>query len=239
MSALPPCILHIGSDTACYGCEYLGDPRSAGRLSCTRRRLDGGQFLFMQGDARNQIFVVKTGTVRLFKMLDTGKRQIIGFKFAGEFIGLGPDAKHGYSAQAIGETELRVLQAAVFDAVAANDPQILWKLYEAVATDLARAHELALTIGRRSAAGSMAAFLLEIEAHTGAHAGSTATLSLPMRHADIADYLGLTHETVSRLLATFRRRGLIAASGRNGIVLKHHALLRALADGHPIGALAG
>lgn len=237
MNVLPPCILHIGSDTACYGCEHLGDHRHAGRLFCTRRRLDGGQFLFMQGDLRSQVFVVKTGTVRLFKMLDNGKRQIVGFKFAGEFIGLGPDAKYSYSAQAIRETELRVLQAAIFDEVAADDPQMLWKLYGALATDLVQAHELALTIGRRSAAGSMAAFLLEIEAHKGAHTGQT--VALPMRHADIADYLGLTHETVSRLLATFRRRGLIAAYSRNSILLKDHAKLRALADGHPIGATGG
>lgn len=225
---LPPCIQNIGGDRlpACSG-SYCGD--HSRKLCCTRRTLQPRQHLFMEGDIRSHVYMVKAGTVCLYKMLRNGRRQVVGFILPGEFIGLGQETHYRFCAVAVGATEVRSFQAPVFHTVALAKPHFLLKLYEAVAKDLARTQEQAVSVGQRDAEGSVAAFLLNIETRIAAADGG-ATLSLPMSRADIADYLGLSLETVSRVFTGFKRLRLIALRGRRGLRLIDRSTLRAIAD---------
>lgn len=227
VSDLPPCIQNIGADgaSACSSAVCLDAAR---RLSCMRRKLMPRQHLFLQGDAQSHVYLVRSGAMCLYKLLRNGRRQIIGFKFPGEFIALGYDTKYRYCAQAIAETELRSFQTPAFHAAAVKDPQFLLKLYESVAGDLSRAYDQALSVGQRDAEANVATFLLNVE--TRAQTDDNGTLSLPMSRADIADYLGLSLETVSRIFTGFKRRGLIDLAGRRGVRLIDRGTLRAVSN---------
>jgi CRP/FNR family transcriptional regulator len=173
---------------------------------------------------------VKAGVICLYRLLRNGRRQIVGFKLPGEFIGLGHDAVHRCSAEAIGAADVRCFQTSIFHTAAADDTRFLRKLYESVASDLTRTHEHALSVGQRDAEGSIAAFVLSVERRVlGADSGEV--LALPMSRADIADYLSLSVETVSRVLTGFKRQRLIDLSGRRGLKVRDHMALRALAEG--------
>jgi CRP-like cAMP-binding protein len=233
---LPPCISNIGNEAGIDGPQFhcnhpacLGEYRLLG-LACHRRRLAARQHIFLQGDPQNQVYLVTSGAVRLYKLLQNGRRQIMGFKFAGDFISFDREPIHRFDAQAITPTELRSFPTAAFYAAAGNDARFLLKLYNAVSSDLSRVHDLALTIGQRDAEGSMAAFLLDIDARI-QYRSADGFLSLPMLRGDIADYVGLTHETVSRIFTQLKKSGLIALRGRSGVRLLNRPALRALADG--------
>ena len=230
MTDLPPCIRHIGAESAALACGSADCAASYRMPTCSRRRLAPSQHIFLQGDPQRHIYFVKSGAVRLYELLRSGRRQIIGFKFPGEFIALGYDDKHRYSAQAMKSTELRSFASAAFHAVVSSQARILLKLYEAVAQDLSRAHELTLSVGQRDARGSVAAFLLQVEARVPGANGKSAVLSLPAR-GDIADHLGLTLETISRILTQLKRDGIIELHERGGVRLIDHAALKAAADG--------
>lgn len=227
---LPPCIRNIGAEGASLACGTADCAVNYREPPCSRRKLAASQHIFLQGDPQSHVYFVKAGAVRLYKLLRSGRRQIIGFKFPGDFIALGYDAKHRFSAQAMKSTELRSFPSPTFHAAAGNDSRILLKLYEAVARDLSRAYDLALSVGQRDAKGSVAAFLLNVEARASARSGRLGIVSLPPR-GDIADHLGLTIETISRVLTMLKRRGIIELHERGGVRLIDHAALKAAADG--------
>lgn len=227
MKPLPHCVAGIGNDVgqspACTG----DNPCCAG-LHCHVRRLARHQHAFLQNDRQTHVHWVRSGLLRLYKGLANGRRQIVGFAFPGDFVGLGGEARYRFSAQAIGPTELRVMPRAVFEGMAAGDSRFSSKLYQAVSADLRRTHDLALTVGQRDSESSLAAFLLEMHARTNSDARM---LSLQMPRSDIADYLGVTTETVSRTFSKFRKRGLVDLHGRRGIYLKDFPALERLAEG--------
>lgn len=227
---LPPCIRQIGAEGAALACGSADCAASYRMPNCSRRKLTPSQHIFLQGDKQSHVYFVKAGAVRLYELLRSGRRQIVGFKFPGEFIALGYDAKHRFSAQAMKASELRSFASPAFHAAAANNSRFLLKLYEAVAKDLSRAYELTLSVGQRDAKGSVAAFLLNVEARAANANGKTPILSLPPR-GDIADHLGLTLETVSRIVTQLKRDGIIELHARGGVRLINHAVLQAAADG--------
>jgi CRP-like cAMP-binding protein len=227
---LPPCIRHIGAERAALACGSTDCAAIHHMPACSRRKLAPSQHVFFQGDPQRHIYFVKSGAVRLYELLRSGRRQIVGFKFPGEFIALGYDARHRFSAQAMKSTELRSFASTAFHAVAGSHARFLLKLYEAVAQDLSRAYELTLSVGQRDAKGSVAAFLLNVEARAVNANRQAAILSLPAR-GDIADHLGLTLETVSRIVTQLKRDGIIELHARGGVRLVDRAALRAAADG--------
>ena len=234
MSDLPSCIQNIGIERAPSTCGGANCQTYARRLSCIRRKLSPRQHLFLQGDAQNHVYLVKSGAMCLYKLLRNGRRQIIGFKFPGELIALGHDTKYRFCAQAIAATELRSFQSHALHAAAVEDSRLMSKLYESVAGDLARAYDLALSVGQRDAEDSVATFLLTVETRAKAESADGETLSLPMSRSDIADYLGLSLETVSRIFTGFKRRGFIELSGRRGVRLVDRGA-RAPRGGDPPG----
>ena len=230
---LPPCIGNIGIDAAALDCGNgrCAAVRHARRLSCQARKLRARHHLFLQGDVQDHVYLVTKGAVRLYALLANGRRQIVDFKLPGDFIlfDLGPT--HRFSAQAIAATEVRSFPLASFYAEAGSDARFMLKLYRAVAADLARARDLTVMAGQRSAEGCMAALLLDMADRAPPQDGKSGFVALPVLRGDIADYVGLTHETVSRIVSHFKRRGLIDLRGRSGLKVINRKALAALADG--------
>ena len=116
--------------------------------------------MFAEGDPTTHVFRVETGAVALYKVLADGRRQVVGFAYSGDLIGLGAQGEHVMNAQAIKPTRLRCLPIAMLHRTAARDAALGFKLYEALARELAATRDLMLTTGQRSAAERVVSFLL-------------------------------------------------------------------------------
>ena len=124
------------------------------------RRVEAKEFVFAEGDPTTHIFQVETGAVALYKVLCDGRRQVVGFAYPGDLIGLGAEGEHVMNAQAIKPTRLRCLPVTALNQIARQDPRLGFKLYEALARELAATRDLLLTTGQRSATERVVAFLL-------------------------------------------------------------------------------
>jgi CRP/FNR family transcriptional regulator, anaerobic regulatory protein len=173
------------------------------------RRIEAKEFVFMEGDPTTNVYWIESGAVSLSKMLPDGRRQILGFAYAGDLVGLGAQGERLVSAQAIKAARVRSIPVARLHKIAANDPAFSFKLYQTLAAELADARDLMLTTGHRSACERVAAFLLTLSRRNRRGGKDRAVIDLPMTRADIGDFLGLTIETVSRTLTKFKSRGLI------------------------------
>ncbi len=233
MSNLPPCIHTLGSEScsADPGAACNGRCQSAARLHCVLRLLEPGQHLFTHGDRQHYVYFIQSGLLRLYKTLGNGRRQVIGFSFAGEFVGLGATEDFRFNAQSIGVSEVRCLGRDNFYRLARDEAELSFRLYQAAAIQFAAAQDLALTVGQRDAEGSLAAFLLWMSRRNENRGLDPKLIALPMPRIDIADYLGLTGETVSRVFTRFKSRGFVRISRRRLVALTDIAALAALADG--------
>ena len=176
--------------------------------------LTHNEALFSAGQAATSVHNIIAGVVRLYKLLPDGRRQVIGFALPGDFLGTMPSDRYSFSADVIEALSVCRFPADAFTHFIEQRPHFLLRINEFAARELMLAQEQMLLLGRRTAEERVAAFLVGWRARL-AHIGDERqTISLPMSRQDIADYLGLTIETVSRTLTRFEReRMLIIVSG--------------------------
>jgi len=177
--------------------------------SAALKRVEAKEFVFVEGDAASHVYRVETGAVALFKVLADGRRQIVGFAYPGDLIGLGAEVEHVMNAQAIKPTRLRCLPMSGLHRSVAQDPSLGFKLYQVLARELASARDLMLTTGQRSATERVVSFLLAFSRRNERNGQDPAAFELPMTRADIGDFLGLTIETVSRTFTKLKTMALI------------------------------
>lgn len=168
-------------------------------------RLEAGQTLFREGDPATRVFTLTKGSLKLYKFLADGRRQIVGFKFAGDFLGISVEDEHRFTADLLEDTEFCSFPRSRFAAFLSDHPALEYRLYRFAAHELDVAQEQFVLLGRKSATERLASFLLHLANRT----EQLTLVELPMSRADIADYLGLTKETVSRAFSSFRARRLI------------------------------
>jgi CRP/FNR family transcriptional regulator len=193
-----------------------------------------GQTLIIEGDPIRHYFRIVSGTVRLYKAIADGRRQVVDFLGPGDCFGLTGLEQHSYSAEPVSPATLIRYARQSLEAAAAANAGLAQALFRLACAELSRAQQQMLLLGRKSADEKMASFLLGRAARSrptdGRHPPE-GSVHLPMSRQDMADYLGLTIETVSRTLSRFRRLGLIDLIDRQHVVLRRAALLRELADG--------
>jgi len=165
--------------------------------------------LFSEGDHSDAAYNVCEGTVRLSKLLPDGRRQIVGFALPGDFIGIAPGGFYGFSADAIGPVMVCWLLKEPFARFVAGKPRMLQRMNDFARQELLLAQDHMVSLGRRSAEEKVAAFLVGWRNRLQRISRATKTVYLPMSRQDIADYLGLTIETVSRTLTKLERDGVI------------------------------
>ena len=197
----------------------------------TIRRLDPREHVCHEGDRKLHVYRVETGAVRLYKTMADGRRQILDFAYPGDIIGLGAASTHVFSAQAMGPTRLKCLPVGALDHVARQDPEFGLKLYEAVSRELLAARDLLLTVGQRNATERVAAFLIALSRRHERNGEDKRTIVLPMTRADIADFLSLTIETVSRTFTKLRAHGLIDLEQSTRVTVLDLAALEKIAEG--------
>jgi CRP/FNR family transcriptional regulator, nitrogen fixation regulation protein len=188
----------------------LGD-LSHETVSASEFKYSHGNEIFGQGEAADYIYQVVEGAVRTHKLLSDGRRQIGAFHLRGDIFGLDNGDVHRFTAEAITDTTLLLIKRQSLERVAKTAPAMVRSLRTMTADNLEHVENRMLLLGRQSARERVAAFLTEMNSR--ATAGGV--IALPMNRRDIADYLGLTLETVSRELTKFQREGFLAFAGTN------------------------
>lgn len=191
-----------------------------------RRTFAKGDALFAEGDPSDVFYKVVSGTVRTSKLLSDGRRQIDSFHLAGDVFGLENSKDRHFTAEAIEPVVVMAFRRTQFTTLLHADPAFGDQLMSSMIASLDRAHEHMVLLGRKTALEKVATFLLDLANRL----SNGNCVELPMQRADIADYLGLTIETVSRVLSQMVRDGLIklTAASRT-IFLKDKAALELLA----------
>jgi CRP/FNR family transcriptional regulator len=164
--------------------------------------------VFAQEDVTTSFYNVLDGVLRLYKLLPDGRRQIVGFALPGDFLGMATE-RHGFSADAIGPATVCQFAKAPFARFAEHRPKLLRRINELAVRELNSARDHMVLLGRRSAEEKVATFLVGWRDRLQQFRGPSKAVRLPMSRQDIADYLGLTIETVSRTFTKLEREGVI------------------------------
>lgn len=184
----------------------------------SRVPVPAGQTLFQEGDEAKAVYNIIEGAVRLFKLLPDGRRQITGFLFASDFVGLALKDRYAYSAETIGHAVVCRFPRLKLESLFEEMPRLENSLLARAANELIAAQDQMLLLGRKTAVERLSTFIMTLARRQGAgRLGDT--VSLPMTRTDIADYLGLTIETVSRSFTRLRKSGLIEIPDSHSIVL--------------------
>jgi len=184
--------------------------------------------VFAQGEPATSLYNVLEGVIRLYQLLPDGRRQIVGFALPGDFLGMANSSRHSFSADAIGPVVVCQTSRILFTRFVENRPHLLRRINEFAVRELGQAQDQMMSLGRRSAEEKVANFLIGWRDRLIPLTGPTKTISLPMGRQDIADFLGLTIETVSRIFTKLERNGVIAIIP-GGVCLLDSARAEALA----------
>ena len=195
----------------------------------TVRYQPGDTVVFEADDAAN-VYSLTSGLLRLSKLLPDGRRQIAGFLFPGDFLGITMEEEHAFTAEAVAPSALCKFPRARFDEYVAAHPQLERRLYAVAAHELAAARQQLVLLGRKTATERVASFLLMLSGRCSAGHGTT-EIDLPMSRIDMADYLGLRIETVSREISGLKAARVIQLTGRQSFRIVDRARLDQLAEG--------
>lgn len=179
--------------------------------------------IFGEHEPADFLYKVLSGAVRTYKILSDGRRQIGGFFLPGDIFGLEFAAEHTFAAEAINGAKVLVIKRSALTALAERDSGTARELFTLTARELQRAQARIMLLVK-SAHERVASFLLEMAER--AKAGNA--IELPMSRQDIADYLGLTIETVSRTLTSLETSAAIEVPTSRRIVLRNRDALRRL-----------
>ncbi|MBS0560772.1 MAG: helix-turn-helix domain-containing protein [Proteobacteria bacterium] len=194
-------------------------------------RKGAGEVLFAEGDAQDNVYEVVRGMLRLYKLMPDGRRQVIGFLSAGQLLmASGPDGLCVSTAEAVTEVTVCRYPRAAFERLIDEIPGFARRLLALTWQALQIAHDQMLLLGRKVAMEKVASFILLLAERQHAD-GDPDTLDVPMTRADIADYLGLTVETVSRTFTRLKRDGLIDLPNPNLVHILDRERLEDIAAG--------
>ncbi len=215
----------VSSQTASSKDEDL---KSLHRIE-SRMHFNRGETIFNEGDAADYAYKVVSGAVRLCKHLADGRRQIAQFLFPGDFFSFMDLKEHSFTAEAVNDVVLLAYPQRQIERLG-EERQGLRKQFAALLTTRVRDIQNHLVmLGRQTAKERVASFLAHVIEHTGVENGGI--LELPMTRQDIADYLGLTIETVCRVLSSMKRKGLVGIPNLHQLIIKDLDALLTIAGG--------
>ena len=207
--------------------DAFADHLVAGAL----KTFDAKEHIYREGDAATHVYRVEAGHVCIYRFLPDGRRQVIDFAYAGDFVGLGALGTHTVNAQATAKTLVRSVPVVALHELARTHTSLGFKLYEALSRELIAARELLFTVSQRTATERLAGFLLALSRRNERRSEKAGEIVLPMTRTDIADFLGLTIETVSRTFTKLRAGGVIDLEQCILVTILDAAALEDLAGG--------
>jgi len=190
-----------------FGMESASNPRVTLNEFSYRK----GTEIYGEKEPADYVYQVKTGAARSYKLLSDGRRQIGAFHLVGDIFGLENSSEHRFTAEAIVDSTVRLIKRRSLELVAESDAMVARNLLSMTTNNLQHAEDHMLLLGRKTSLERVAAFLIEMDRRLTA----AGVLALPMCRRDIADYLGLTLETVSRALSRLHELGILGFIGNN------------------------
>ncbi|MFN3464576.1 MAG: helix-turn-helix domain-containing protein [Terricaulis sp.] len=217
-----------------FGIETLGGPSRQVSdsialgpglvLQGTRMHFRRNEEVFGEGEAAEYVYRVVSGAVRTIRFSSDGRRQILNFYLPGDIFGLEAGKHHTLSAEAVADCDLALVRRSLIDTAAKQDTAAAQAVIAMMQRQLQNAQEHALVLGRKGAGERVAAFLLKLADRVTAQC----EIDLPMSRADIADYLALTIETVSRAFTQMERDHTIALPSSRHVVVRDRSALELL-----------
>lgn len=192
--------------------------------------LDAGQTAISEGDEAADVFNVVSGTIKLYKLLPDGRRQITGFMFAGDFLGIALNETYAYSAEAVDKVQLCRFPRRKLESLLEEFPKLERRLLGEAANELVVAQDQMLLLGRKTARERVSSFLVGLADRAARRGRLGENLEVPMSRSDIADFLGLTTETVSRTITQLKEGGVIAVPNRGQIQIRQREKLHDLME---------
>ncbi len=189
-----------------------------------RMQFAADEEIYAQEEEADLFYQVVRGAVRTVRLLTDGRRQVGDFYYAGDLFGFEGGPAHRLSAEAIGPCEILVVRRSTLRQFGAADGSFERQFWAATSKELTRTQEHLLLLGRKTAAEKVAAFLLAL-----ADRFPGEKTDLPMGRQDMADYLGLTIETVSRMLTQMQSDGMVRFEGCRRFHIANRAALTVLA----------
>ena len=215
------------------------DERDLSRLAALAHpfTVEPGRSFIEEGDPAEHFFNVTIGTAKLFKMLPDGRRQITGFAGMGHFLGLAVSSSYAFGAEAVDPMRVCRFSRNKLRTLLEDFPALERRLLEAASNELVAAQEQMLLLGRKTARERVASFLVaradsqSLQPAYCTHVSRPSTVWLPMTRSDIADYLGLTIETVSRTFTRLRAERLVETPSASEVVIRNHDGLEKIGAG--------
>ena len=167
------------------------------------------QNIFLQNDQSDYLYNITEGNVKIYQLLDDGRIQIIGFLYPGDFFGSYRNNKYNYCAEAIGDLKTCVFNQKILDKYLDENPILAKELLNKTSFELTLAQDRLTVLGKLNAAERLVKFLLNISEQRNRIGWKNNPISLPMTRQDVADYLGITIETVSRELTNLKTSNII------------------------------
>jgi CRP/FNR family transcriptional regulator len=221
-------VLEVGIPVACRSCQARhgvvcgvlssGQLKDLGRHSL-RRKVDAGCEIIAQGSESSFYSNIMRGVVKLCKVMPDGRQQIVGLQFAPDFVGRPYVRESKLSAEAATDAEICVFPRNLIDRMISETPELQRSLHDQALKELDAAREWMLTLGRRTAEEKVASLLDLIATHAEPQTATSTAFDLPLSRAEIADFLGLTIETVSRQMTRLRKSRIIRIENFRHIVV--------------------
>jgi CRP-like cAMP-binding protein len=201
---------------------------TGGRLPALRLRQ--GQFLYHQGDDARTVFRVVDGVLRLSRVTEAGQQQVVGFGYPGDIVGFHVQGQRTTDCDALTPATLAVIAATLPDEETGQAADAAF-LAAAALWEIGAMQDHLMTLGRKSSRERVASFLVVLLRRAGRWQDGGLALDLPMSRADIADFLGIRTETVSRAFTDLRQSGVIALPSAQHVVVLDPAALGGIAEG--------
>ncbi len=193
--------------------------------------LAAGGPLFDEGEKASNLYNVTAGTIKIYKLLSDGRRQVTGFLFPGDFVGLANESLYAYSAEAVTVCTVCRFSRRELEPLLDRHPKMERRLLGMASHELAAAQEQMLLLGRKTAKEKIASFLLSLSQRAQDRGQSGNPVTLAMSRTDIGDFLGLTTETVSRTFTHLRSAGVIVLHPGGKVEIPGINRLREISEG--------
>lgn len=196
-----------------------------------KRPIHKGEKLYQDGEKMHALFAIRSGTFKTFTVNEQGEEQITGFHLAGDLLGFDAIAtsEHPSFATALETSMVCEIPYNTLDSLSNTMPKLKKQILRMMSTEIRADQEMLTLLNRKNAEQRLATFISSLSTRYHARGLSSAEFRLTMTRSDIGNYIGLTVETISRLLNRFHKNGLIQVEGKLIIILNNDKLIEAAA----------
>lgn len=224
------CALAQGGNCNAAGCAGALKQANLTAATCASKQVAAHEHQFREFDEATHFYEVQEGAFCVYKLLPDGRRYIVSFAMPGDLVGFGADENHNLSAEEIRESTVRPIAFRSLEQVVASYPGLATKLIHHAKQELAEAKDQLVTVARKTALEKVATFLTRLAKRSRSIRDEPGVVNLLMTRSDIADFLGLTLETVSRTLSRMKRSGIIDLPQSTWVVIRDMDELEMLAE---------